>query len=467
MRDAPLQLLLVDDDPVSTEVLQSRLESRGQVKVRQVGSGAEALDWFRKGSWDAVISDVMMPEMDGIELVRAIRAQDPSLPVFLVTGRATVRRAVEGIRAGATDFLPKPVDVEALLALLERAVAERPVREELSHRVRRREGASVEDHLVGSHPRLREVARNVERIARLPRARVLLTGESGTGKSALARAIHEISGATGRFVTVNCAALPGHLLESELFGHEKGAFTGAESLKRGLIEVARHGTLFLDEIGAMPLELQGKLLLFLEERKIRRVGGTDSLPAEAHVIAATNEDLQARVAERAFRADLLYRLDVAAIEMPPLREMPSVIPELAAHFTRELAAEFGLPLPKLDEASLRGLEDYPWPGNARELRNAVERALIYHDGGPLRVSPPDSPPGGRSQGPCEGDGSGNGSGNGSGVVLPLDLPLKEVERRYLAAQLDGREGMDLKEVAERLEISRKTLWEKRKRYGLG
>jgi two-component system, NtrC family, response regulator AtoC len=454
MRDSPLQLLLVDDDPVSTEVLRARLEASGTVEVRQVESGQEALHWLSRGSWDAVVSDVMMPEMDGIQLVGKIRAYDPSLPVFLITGRATVRRAVEGIRAGATDFLPKPVDVDALLALLERAVAERPVREELSHRVLRREGAALEDYLVASHPRLKEVGRNVERIARLPRARVLLTGESGTGKSVLARAIHDLSGASGRIITVNCAALPAHLLESELFGHEKGAFTDAQSLKRGLIELARHGTVFLDEIGAMPLELQGKLLLFLEDRQIRRVGGTDSIPVEAHVIAATNEDLQARVADRTFRADLLYRLDVASIHMPPLREMPSVIPELAGHFARELAAESRLPLPDLDEESFRRLEAYPWPGNARELRNAVERALIYHESGPLRVSPPAEA---TSIWP---------EAEGSGLVLPLDLPLKEVERRYLEAQLEAREEMDLQEVASALGISRKTLWEKRKRFRL-
>jgi two-component system, NtrC family, response regulator AtoC len=476
MHDTPLRILLVDDDPVSTEVLRARLEGSGNLEVGQVDSGQEALTWLARSPWDAVVSDVMMPGMDGIELVREVRAQDPSLPVFLVTGRATVRKAVEGIRAGATDFLPKPVDVEALRVLLERAVAERPVREELSRRARAGgDGSSLAKWFVGSHPRLRELERNVERIARLPRARVLITGESGTGKSALARAIHHISGSTGRFVAVNCAALPGTLLESELFGHEKGAFTDAREMKRGLIELARHGTLFLDEIGAMPLELQGKLLLFLEDRQIRRVGGTETIPAEAHVVAATNEDLQRRVAERTFRADLLYRLDVATLRMPSLREMPSVIPELALHFARELAEESGLALPEVDDASFAGLEACRWPGNARELRNAVERALIYHEGGPLRVGVPEA---GRMAWAGEGEADGPMPGmdspvpgmdrpsGGATVHLPLDLPLQEVERRYLEAQLKARADMDLKDVAECLGISRKTLWEKRKRYDL-
>jgi DNA-binding NtrC family response regulator len=455
MPTSRLRLLLVDDDPVSSEVLRSELEHRGGLAVQPVPSGEEALSRIRKGAWDAVLTDVMMPEMDGIELVRRIRTMDASLPVFLFTGKATLRRAVEGIRAGANDFLPKPVNAEALLALLERAVAERPVREEVTKRAQRRAEAGVGTFLVGSHPRLERVARQVERIARLPCARVLITGESGTGKSVLARAIHELSGAPGRFVTVNCAALPAHLLESELFGHEKGAFTDAKELKRGLIELAQHGTLFLDEIGAMPLELQGKLLLFLEEREVRRVGGTDSIPIEAHVIAATNERLQERVAERSFRADLLYRLDVAAIEMPPLREMPSVVPELAGHFLRELSAESRLPLPELDADSFRSLEGYSWPGNARELRNSVERALIYHEAGPLRV---DAPAGRRPTLPSD--------GTAAGLILPLNLPLEEVERRYLEAQLEARGDRGLQDVAARLGISRKTLWEKRRRFEL-
>ncbi|MBX6364788.1 MAG: sigma-54-dependent Fis family transcriptional regulator [Gemmatimonadetes bacterium] len=358
---------------------------------------------------------------------------------------------MEGIRAGATDFLQKPVNVGALLALVERAVAERPLREELTAALGRRATASAADYIRGNDARLEAVRRFAERVARIPGARVLITGESGTGKSVLARAIHDLSGATGRFVEVNCAALPGNLLESELFGHEKGAFTDAKALKRGLIELAQHGTLFLDEIGALPLELQAKLLLFLESQEIRRVGGTHAIRVDARVIAATNDDLRSRVRERSFRADLLYRLDVASVEMPPLREMPSVVLELTGHFLRELSEEMHRPTPALLSDSAAALTRYAWPGNVRELRNAVERALLFHDGGPIEIRPPAA----EATSPA-----------GPAVALELGLTLEEVERRYLEATLARHRGEDYEAIAQRLGIARKTLWEKRKRYGL-
>jgi two-component system, NtrC family, response regulator AtoC len=255
-------------------------------------------------------------------------------------------------------------------------------------------------------------------------------------------------------VSVNCAALPSHLLESELFGHEKGVFTDARSLKRGLLELAHGGTIFLDEIGALPLELQGKLLLFLEEREIRRVGGTDTIPISTHIIAATNEELTRRVEERTFRADLLFRLDVAAIELPALRDMPEVIPQLAARFAHEICSEARIPVPPLDDQSFAHLDTYSWPGNARELRNAVERSLIFRDPGPLRVYPPRLSSGRRGGAPEP------------TITLPLDLPLGEVEERYVRRVLEARGETDLKTVAEQLGISRKSLWEKRKRWGL-
>ena len=341
-----------------------------------------------RARYDAVITDLVMEGTDGIELTRRVRQLDPTIPVFILTASATLPRAVEGIRAGATDFLPKPAHPDALLALVERAVSERPLREEAEERARARGGTGMEDGVIGTHPRLEGVRRFAERVAKAPGARVLITGESGTGKSLLARGIHASSGVKGRFVEVNCAAIPASLLESELFGHEKGAFTDARSLKRGLIEVAHRGTLFLDEIGAMSLELQAKLLLFLEGREIRRVGGEASIEVDVRVIAATNVDLQRMVQERNFREDLLYRLDVASVEMPPLREMPGVISQLAERFVQELAALQGRLPPRLTSASFAPLMDYGWPGNARELRNAVERALIFHEDGELVVHPP-------------------------------------------------------------------------------
>lgn len=460
----PIKLLLVDDDPTTTTALAAGLQRQGPIRTHAVASGEEALEAFHSSTWDAVATDLVMPGMDGIELIRQLRGLDPALPLFLFTGSASIRKAVEGIRAGATDFLPKPVEVESFYLLLEKAVNERVVREELARRLERRTDLGLEELLAGSHPLLDHARAQAERIASMARIRVLLTGESGTGKSLLARAIHECSGARGRFVAVNCAALPDHLLESELFGHEKGAFTDAKAMKRGLIEMADGGTLFLDEIGAMPLELQAKLLLFLEEREIRRVGGTRPIAIAAHIVAATNQDLRARVEERAFRADLLYRLDVASIELPPLRQMPEVIAQLAERFVHEICAEAEIPVPQVDEASFAALTRYPWPGNARELRNAVERALIFREPGPIRVAPPR----GRASGGGEAEGAaGAGAFQENGELrLPLDLTLEDVERRFVETVLSNRGDRDLQDVAAGLGISRKSLWEKRKRWGI-
>ncbi|HET7461418.1 MAG TPA: sigma-54 dependent transcriptional regulator [Longimicrobium sp.] len=448
----PITVLIVDDDPIQAELLRLHLHRPGRVSAVVVHSGPEALDRLRREPVDAVVSDVLMDEMDGIELVRRIRVADPALPVILVSAAATLDRAVDGMRAGATDFLQKPVNVTVLSARLERAVRERPLREAMSVARARTPPPVAAEYLAGAHPRLDAVREFAARIAETPNARVLVTGETGTGKSLLARAIHEISRAPGRFVQVNCAALPAQLLEAELFGYEKGAFTDARSLKRGLAETAEKGTLFLDEIDALPLELQAKLLVFLETREIRRVGGVDPVPVRTRVVTATSADLHARVREKQFRADLLYRLDVASVTMPPLRELPGVVPELARRFAAELAAELGHPAPELSPESVSRLDGYPWPGNARELRNAVERAMIFHRRGALEVHPPAA-------------GTAAAEDDPRAVRIGLDATLNEVERRYLEAVLAANAG-DLGSVAARLGISRKTLWEKRRRHGL-
>lgn len=450
----PLTLLVADDDQLLARLVKANLDLPGETKTEIVGSGEEALARLARGGIDALITDLAMPGMDGIELVRRVRETDRGLPIIIITAHATVERAVEGIRAGATDFLQKPVNVDALLTLVRRAVAERPVREELSARTERRASATAGLYVFGDHPALDEVRRFAERIARVPMARVLITGESGTGKSMLARAIHELSGDTGQFVEVNCAALPAPLLETELFGHERGAFTDAKALKRGLIETADRGTIFLDEIGALSIDLQAKLLLFLEAREIRRVGGVHPIPIRARVVAATNEDLRERVRERQFRHDLLYRLDVASVRTPPLRSMPSVIPQLAERFTRDLCAEFRRPVPRISPDSFAHLAEYSWPGNARELRNAVERALIFHEGERFQVDPPREP--------IDRD---EGALSSNDLTFEQGLTLEEVERRYITAALSEAR-MELGALAQRLGISRKTLWEKRRRYGL-
>jgi DNA-binding NtrC family response regulator len=436
-----MHLLLVEDDPLERRLLKTNLGRGRRVQVECAASGEEALDRLARGPWDAVMTDLMMPGMNGIDLVRKIRAADAQLPIIVMTANCAVERAVEGMRAGATEYLVKPVDADNVISLLERAVRARPPR---------RDSGPPENAVVGEHPKLADVRTFARRIAAVPFARVLITGESGTGKSLLAGAIHQLSGATGELVIVNCAALPANLLESELFGHEKGAFTDARSLKRGLIETSHDGTLFLDEIGALPLDLQAKLLLFLENHEVRRLGGTRSQPVRTRVIAATNEDLRQRVRDRTFRADLLYRLDVASVELPPLRDMPAVIAQLVSHFVCEIAAQLNRAVPELDCASLDALASYGWPGNVRELRNAVERAVIFHEGGTLRLRPPPA-----SQ-----------SVEAAGFVIPYGLTLEEVERRYLSAIIKAYPDADFVRLAGMLDISRKTLWEKRRRYGL-
>jgi DNA-binding NtrC family response regulator len=444
----PINLLVVNDDPRFGGLLMANLHRPGRIRVELVASGAEALERLYRTPVDAVLTDLSMEAMDGIELLGRIREIDSTLPVIIMSDNPTLERAVEGIQAGATDFLPKPLNVDALRAIVERAVGERPLREEV-RAIEARKRATVESILSGSHPLLDAVREFVRQVARSPHARILITGESGTGKSILARAVHVESGATGRFVEVNCAALPGHLLESELFGYEKGAFTDAKAMKRGLIEAAERGTLLLDEIGALPLDLQAKLLTYLESREIRRVGGVDPIPVRTRVVAATNEDLREMVAQNTFREDLLYRLDVASVEMPPLRRMPEVVTDMAERFVAEVAEELVRPVSKLDPDCLPGLREYAWPGNVRELRNAVERAIIFHRKGLLCVRPPAEPP----------------PAHRNGIALERGLTLEEVERRYIMDALEADED-GLEEAASRLGISRKTLWEKRRRYGL-
>jgi two-component system, NtrC family, response regulator AtoC len=441
-----MHILIVDDDEAFRSDLATALSSFTGVHVDAVASGPAALDRMCVYNFHGVVAALDMKPLDGIQLVQRIRRTRPAIPIVLLATGATIDRAVDAMRAGATDFLPKPVDPGTLLALLRRGDEVQGEPEPVHGAPRRGPGAA--EFIIGTHPLLDGVRNFAERVARVPEARVLITGESGTGKSALARAIHELAGGSGRFVEVSCATLPPNLLESELFGHEKGAFTDARAMKRGLVELATGGTLFLDEIGTLPLDMQAKLLVFLESRQIRRVGGSDPIAATARVVAAANEDLRDAVAAGRFRSDLLYRLDVASVRMPSLRSMPEVIPELAGSFVADIATQFRRPAPQLGDASLRRLQAYPWPGNARELRNVLERALIFHDGGPLEVWPPEAeavPP------PAD------------GLVLPRGLPLDEVERLYILDAIQRHEG-DLTSLAAMLGISRKTLWEKRRRY---
>jgi two-component system, NtrC family, response regulator AtoC len=451
-----MHILLVDADDSGRSDLVRALESAGGVQVDAVASGPAALDRLAAVRYDAVVAALAMRPMDGIELVRRIRRRDAAQPVVLLTRDSDADGATEAMRAGATCCVPVPVDLAALLDALRAPPQAAPPVQPSDPPAVEHHGSGAANLILGQHPLLDAVRSFAERVARVPDARVLITGESGTGKSYLARAIHVLSGSPGRFVEVSCATLPPALMESELFGHERGAFTDARALKRGLVELASGGTLFLDEIGTLPLDMQTKLLLFLESRHIRRVGGMDPIASSARVIAATNEDLRAAAAVGRFRADLLYRIDVASIRMPALREMPGVTMELAHRFAADVAAQFRTPLPTISATSARHMQAYSWPGNARELRNFIERAFIFHDGGELQVEVPINTVASVTA-PLD-------APVFPGVLLPRGLTLEEVERIYLLDAL-ARCDTDFTRLAHQLGISRKTLWDKRRRYG--
>jgi DNA-binding NtrC family response regulator len=369
------RILVVDDDPVTRRRLAERL-SREHHEVTSAGSGAEALAALSKGI-DCVLLGYGLPDCDALELLRRIKSREPEAPVIMLTAHSSVGRAVEAMQQGAFHFAAKPIALDEVLLTVERALETTCLRREL----KTLRGATLgDDLLVGASPSICAVRELIAKIARSPGSTVLITGESGTGKDLAAKAIHVASRrAGGAFLTVNCSTLPSNLLESELFGHESGAFTDARTSKKGLVEIANGGTLFLDEIGDMELGLQAKLLQFIEKKVFRRLGGTSERRANVRVIAATNVDLRTAVRDKIFRNDLYYRLEVLTVEMPPLRERDHDVELLAKHFTERFSREFRKQINGLTDEALRHLATYGWPGNVRELRNAVERAVLLAD----------------------------------------------------------------------------------------
>jgi two-component system response regulator AtoC len=454
------RVLVVDDDPIQVQLLTRTLEKSGRYETRPTQDPLEALELALDDEPDAMITDILMPRMSGLELTERLRKEYPTLPILVLTSLTGEDSASAAFKAGATDFITKPMDPADIRARLDHAL-ERVPTEEIARK------ALIEQHatsgILGSHPLIADVRDTVRQVAAVPGVPALILGESGTGKNLVARAIHGASPQAGRrLVEVNCAALPENLLEAEIFGYEKGAFTDARKSKKGLAEVADGGTLFLDEIGSLAPGLQAKLLTFLESRTFRRVGGTDDIPVNLRIVAATNEDLERAVEEGRFREDLYYRLNVARIVLPPLRDVRQDIATLAEHFLARAAEYFGKRLPRISPESVRRLEAYDWPGNARELRNVIERALIFSDGSTLRVDP--FVPEARRTRAAEAVGVAPAR-VGDGVSLPLGLTLDEVEKRYIQATLEAAGG-NVGEAAERLGITRKVLWSRRRRYGL-
>jgi DNA-binding NtrC family response regulator len=453
-------------------MLRHALEAQGH-SVLEARDEPEAIQHLRQSRPAVVLTDLKLPVGDGIGVLRAARELDPELQVVVMTAYGSVQDAVTAMKEGAMDFLAKPVDPDHLILMVERAIAQRRMLADymlLKEELAERRGAP---RIIGEDPKLRQVSQQLHRAAGTD-ATVLLQGESGTGKELFARALHVLSPrADGPFVAINCAAIPENLLESELFGHEKGAFTGAAMRKPGRFEIAHRGTLFLDEIGDLPLALQAKILRALEEKRFERVGGNVSLHVDARVVAATNRNLKAGVASHQFREDLYFRLSVFPITIPPLRERPGDIPILAHHFVERFSRDMIKPTLKLSAGALDELLAYPWPGNVRELQNCIERAVILSDGDTLhpRHLNLSFRPGATS----ESEGRFDPPGAAADPWMEIDLSgtmgeavrrvTSEVERRKVQEALK-QAGGSKERAAEKLQISYKMLLQKMRDYDL-
>lgn len=387
-------ILLVEDKDSLRTMLRHALEAQGHAVV-EARDQPEAVARLRDACPSLVLSDLRLPAGDGLGVLQAAKDVDSDLPVIVMTAYGGIEDAVTAVKQGALDFLAKPVDLDHLLLLVGRALAQRRLAAEnqlLREELGQRRGAPI---IIGESPALRQVSTAIQRAASTDTT-VLLEGESGTGKELFARTLHALSGrAAGPFVAVNCAAIPEMLLEAELFGYEKGAYTGATQRKIGKLEVAHGGTFFLDEIGEMPLGLQGKILRALEERSIDRLGGTASIRVDIRIVAATNRNLRQAVAARQFREDLYFRLAVFPIRVPPLRDRLEDLPLLAHHIVERVARDVGRRAPTIDQTTLDALASHRWPGNIRELQNCLERAVILADGDtllPRHLSLPSGPP---------------------------------------------------------------------------
>jgi len=383
-----LLVLIVEHEVVLARAIVTFLERHGLATV-SAHSGEEGLRLAEETSPDVAIVDIRLPGVDGLEVLRELRAGSPGTEVIMTTAHASVASALEAMKLGAFDYLTKPVDLDKLCVVIDKAASDQRMRRELSYLRRRDADGGGAGEIVGASPVMRALRGQIERVASLDGAEtggptILVRGETGAGKEMVARAIHARSPrAAGPFVEINCAAIPASLLEAELFGHEKGAYTDAKAGKAGLFEAADGGTLFLDEIGHVDVAIQVKLLKAIEEKSVRRIGAVRPKKVNARIIAATNRDLEAAVAEGAFRADLYYRIHALTIEVPPLRSRGDDVLILAEHFLDATSRRYGLPTRALSPEARAALLAYPWPGNVRELAHMMERALLLHGDGEI------------------------------------------------------------------------------------
>jgi DNA-binding NtrC family response regulator len=456
MSDAQKHLLIVDDESALREAIAERLADHGFV-VEQTSSGEDALERLADFAFDILITDLRLPGIDGRRVVEAALDRYPDIIPIVITGYGTVKDAVEAIKRGAADFITKPFQFDALLHVLRSALEQRRLKSENAYLRSQLEDRYRIDGLVGHSPAMRALFQLLETVAATS-STVLITGETGTGKELAARAIHHNSTRRGnRFVAINCSAIPETLLEAELFGHVRGAFTGAVGTRQGRFEQAHKGTLFLDEVGTMSPALQAKLLRVLQEREFERVGDSHTIKIDVRVIAATHSDLKKMVADGLFREDLFYRLNVIPVQLPPLRERREDVPLLAQHFLQKLTAESGRGGITISQEALRRLMAYPWPGNVRQLENVVERALAFSNGR-SQIDVQDLSPEIQSQpAPTE----------SSQVYFPeggvdFDSYIEAVELSLIRRSLERTQG-NKRQAAKLLNLKRTTLIEKLKR----
>jgi DNA-binding NtrC family response regulator len=441
-----VKILVVDDELSIRESLWAWLRQDGY-EVESAADGMKALAMSQETHYDIMLIDVKMPEMDGLTLLKKIRENDQDMAIVMMTAHGDIQDAVQAMKLGAYDYLLKPFDLEELSFAIEKLVQMQTL--VLENQILKDRVAAITrfENLVGQSPPMIKLFEDIVDVAQSD-ATVLITGETGTGKELVARAIHMQSPRCyALFIAINCGAFTENLLESELFGHEKGAFTDAKFTKKGRLEMAHAGTLFLDEVGDISMKMQIDLLRVLETREFSRVGGTATLHSDFRVIAATNRDLQEAIRAKTFRQDLFYRLNVIHLNVPPLRERLDDIPLLAQHFLRRYATETNKKIDSIHPEALEALGRYPWPGNVRELENAIERAVVVGKGRQIRLS--DLPiviPAG-------------------GAVEVGKLSLEEMERQHIARVI-ATEGGNMSKVARVLRINRTTLYHKIKKYGL-
>ncbi len=445
-----MTILVVDDEKNVRDSLKRFLEIEG-FTVITAENGIAAKKKLEEEPFNAVVADLKMPGMDGIALLSWIKEKGPGVPVIMISAHGEVEDAVEAMKLGAEDYIVKPFEPEELVIRLNRVIEHNHILQVFER------GKAIQGDIQGNTPVINKIRTISAKIAATP-STVLITGESGTGKEVLARMIHAQSDRSeAPFIAVNIGGLPEGLIESELFGHEKGAFTGAATMKKGLFEVASSGTLFLDEIGEMPLPLQVKLLRVLQDRKVRRLGGTSSIPIDVRIISATNRDLEKEVELGNFREDLYYRLNVVHISMPSLRERRDDIPLLAGAILDSLNEKMGGKIKSINPEGLKKLSEYSFPGNVRELENILERAYIFTEGDTILCETIDLPRSNRSLPNAEAERNGGES--------EKPYRLRGMERNLIEKALYRWEGNKTK-AAEELGISRKTLFNKIKEYGL-